>query len=280
MSAPLLRLDRFAAPQGCFHIARTRIGPGIPRHVHRHDFPELFWIEHGAGRHRICGDEYDLSAGDICFVRAEDEHGLGGAPGGMSMLNIAFAPGIAADLARRYGADGDLWAGGPAARRRHLPPAALGRLATHIEPLTAAYGGARERLAVDRFLLELIDVLALGGGTLGPPWLRSALASLAADPRLLAEGPLALRALSGRSREHIARSIRRHLGRSPGELLLSLRLDRAAQCLRLHDDPILDLALDCGFGNLSYFYRRFRARFGCTPRAYRNLHRGLVPAAG
>jgi len=278
MNAPTLRLRRFAAPHGCFHIARHRIGPGVPHHVHRHDFPELFWIEHGSGRHRIAGDGYDLSAGDLCFVRPEDEHGLGGAAGGLTMLNIALAPAIAAELVQRYGADGDLWAGGPTARRRRLPPAALGRLGAQVEPLTRAYGGGRERLAVDRFLLELIDVLALAGEAPGPPWLRSALATLAADPRLLADGMLALRALSGRSREHIARSVRRHLGQSPGELLLGLRLERSAQALRMGDDAILAIALDAGFGNLSYFYRRFRARFGCTPKAYRRLHQGPVTA--
>lgn len=277
MNAPLLRLRRFAAPQGCFHIGRHRIAPGNTRHVHRHDFPELFWVEHGAGRHRIAGIEHTISAGDLWFVRPEDEHGLGGAPGGLTIINLAFAPPIADELARRYGPDADLWAGGPDARRRRLGPAALRRLGALVAGLTHAYGGARERLALDRFLLELIDVLATAVDEApGPAWLRGALATIAAEPRLLAEGPLALQALSGRSREHVARTMRRHLGQAPRELLLGLRLERSAQALRMGDEAILAVALDAGFANLSYFYRRFRARFGCTPKAYRKLHQGPV----
>lgn len=278
MNAPILRLRRFAAPQGCFHIARHRLGPRIDRHVHRHDFPELFWVEHGTGRHRIAGAEHAVSAGDLWFVRAEDEHALGGTPG-LTIINLALAPGIADDLARRYGTDADLWAGGPDARRRRLGPAALRRIGALVTDLTRAYGSARERLALDRFLLELIDVLAAAVDEApGPAWLRGALATIAADPRLLAEGPLALQALSGRSREHVARTMRRHLGQAPRELLLGLRLEHSAQALRMGDEGILAVALDAGFANLSYFYRRFRARFGCTPKAYRRLHQGPLTA--
>lgn len=270
---PILRLRRYAAPNGCYHIARNRIPPGNLRHFHQHDFPELFWVEHGSGRHRIDGVDHPLSVGDLWFIRAEDRHGLDGASGGLTIINLALAPAVAEELSRRYGRDGDLWAGGPLRRRRRLAPAALRRLGDLLAPLTAAWGGGRERLALDRFLLELIEVQAQSEDEpRSPEWLRRAVATLAADPRLLADGVLALRTLSGRSREHIARSLRRHLGVSPRELLLGLRLDRAAHDLRMGDAPILALALDAGFANLSYFYRRFRARFGCTPTAYRRRH--------
>lgn len=276
-ATPILHLRRYAAPQGCFHIARHRIPPGQARHVHRHDFPELFWVEHGTGRHRIAAADHSLSPGDLWFIRAEDEHDLGGALGGLTIINLALAPAIADDLVGRYGAVADLWTGGPEERRRRLGPAALRRIGALIDGLTQAYGGSRERLALDRFLIELIEVLATADdGSTGPEWLRSAVATLAADPRLLGEGPMALQALSGRSREHVARTVRRHLGRSPRELLLGLRLERSAQALRMGDDAILAVALDAGFANLSYFYRRFRARFGCTPKAYRRLHQGPV----
>jgi AraC family cel operon transcriptional repressor len=39
------------------------------------------------------------------------------------------------------------------------------------------------------------------------------------------------------------------------------------------DQEILDIALDCGIGNLSHFYSLFRAETGMTPRAYRLSHR-------
>ena len=32
---------------------------------------------------------------------------------------------------------------------------------------------------------------------------------------------------------------------------------------------ITDIAYACGFNDISYFNRRFRARFGCSPTQYR-----------
>ena len=50
------------------------------------------------------------------------------------------------------------------------------------------------------------------------------------------------------------------------------RLDRAAALLALPNDgnrTILQIALEAGFGDLSHFNRRFKRRFGETPRAFR-----------
>jgi AraC-like DNA-binding protein len=41
---------------------------------------------------------------------------------------------------------------------------------------------------------------------------------------------------------------------------------------------ISGVALDCGFENLSSFYRLFRRQYGLTPRAYRtNAYRSIAP---
>lgn len=55
-----------------------------------------------------------------------------------------------------------------------------------------------------------------------------------------------------------------------------LRLDRAASLLALPDDgnrTILQIALEAGFGDLSHFNRRFKRRFGETPRDFRQRAR-------
>ncbi|HEY6400513.1 MAG TPA: AraC family transcriptional regulator [Blastocatellia bacterium] len=59
-------------------------------------------------------------------------------------------------------------------------------------------------------------------------------------------------------------------GATPHQYLLRVRLRRAA--IRLREEPtrILDIALGCGFGDISNFNRTFRAEFGVSPRAYRS----------
>lgn len=53
--------------------------------------------------------------------------------------------------------------------------------------------------------------------------------------------------------------------------VLSRRLDRAMQRLTDSEDtrPVSAIAFDVGFGDLSYFNRTFRRRYGCTPSQLR-----------
>jgi AraC family transcriptional regulator len=84
--------------------------------------------------------------------------------------------------------------------------------------------------------------------------------------------PLSLGELAselGVTRHHFLRIFRRVMGVTPYHYLLSRRLDAAMQRLRSSAEPVLTIALECGFGDLSEFTRRFRKRFGAPPAAYR-----------
>ena len=47
------------------------------------------------------------------------------------------------------------------------------------------------------------------------------------------------------------------------------RLNAAAEALRTTEDTVLSISEQCGFDNLSYFYRAFKTRYLMTPREYR-----------
>jgi AraC-like DNA-binding protein len=80
---------------------------------------------------------------------------------------------------------------------------------------------------------------------------------------------------AGLSPYHFLRTFERLTGATPHQYILRVRLRDAA--LRLADAPgkIVDVALDCGFGDVSNFNRAFRAEFGVTPGSWR----GLSPVA-
>ena len=78
-----------------------------------------------------------------------------------------------------------------------------------------------------------------------------------------------LAAIAGMSKYHFLRVFRRLTGVTPHQYLISARMRRAALDLASSRRPVLDVALDAGFGDLSSFNNRFRATFGLTPTQYR-----------
>jgi AraC-like DNA-binding protein len=56
---------------------------------------------------------------------------------------------------------------------------------------------------------------------------------------------------------------------TPAALLEQARLEAAARLLRETNDSVLSIAMDCGFGSLSSFYRIFRRAYGVAPGQWR-----------
>ncbi len=73
---------------------------------------------------------------------------------------------------------------------------------------------------------------------------------------------------TGLSRYHFLRTFERVTGVTPHQYLLRARMRDAAMRL-MHAGKVVDVALDCGFGDVSNFNRTFRAEFGTSPRHYR-----------
>ena len=83
--------------------------------------------------------------------------------------------------------------------------------------------------------------------------------------RVARQEHLSLSALS--SAVHLA------TGRTFKELLLEKRLSKGAELLRDTGLPVEDIIAAVGYENTSYFYRKFRERYGVSPRDYRRSHR-------
>lgn len=77
--------------------------------------------------------------------------------------------------------------------------------------------------------------------------------------------------LVGLSPFHFLRTFRRVMGITPHQFLLRRRLREAAWRLSTSAEPVLNIALDSGFGDLSNFNHSFRATFGTSPTRYRVL---------
>jgi AraC family transcriptional regulator len=75
----------------------------------------------------------------------------------------------------------------------------------------------------------------------------------------------------GLSPYHFLRTFERLTGITPHQYVRRARLREAARQLLIRSDKVLDVALECGFGDVSNFNRAFRTEFGMSPRAFRRI---------
>lgn len=78
-----------------------------------------------------------------------------------------------------------------------------------------------------------------------------------------------LAAVAGLGRFRFARLFKTVTGETPCQYVVNTRLCAAANKLHRTNAPVTTIAFDVGFNDLSYFNARFKATFGCTPRAWR-----------
>lgn len=84
--------------------------------------------------------------------------------------------------------------------------------------------------------------------------------------------PLKLKQLAdliNMSEGHFCRFFKQMVQKSPVEYLNHYRTQKACKQLENTDHKIVDIAMDVGFDNLSYFITVFKQHKGCTPSQYR-----------
>lgn len=258
---------------GSGHASRFRGPHAFP--LHRHDFPEVFWVSEGTGIHRVNGQDDPLGPGSLVWIRPADAHGFGSDDRGMLLHNVALEPAWFAGFRRRHFAgDRTFWSGTakmPEHRRLAVPQ--VERLAAEFAELGTSAGDGR---ATERFLLNLLHVCApepLIGSSRDreratPAWLEPALRAWSESSQWTG-GTRSLARLAGRSEEHVARVVRAVTGRSPTDILNTHRMRHAAHLIAATDRKVIDVALDCGYGSLGHFYVMFHRHHGCTPATYR-----------
>ena len=248
--------------------------------LHWHQSMELVFVKQGTGLVQVGSVSYPAHGGDIFVFAPGTLHGLRQAQGQrMEYENIIF------ELELLGGAE-DLCA------EKYLLPIQSGRLPLPVR-LTSndlcylqAAACLREledanraklpgyELLVKGALLRFLALLLAQGKTLPPVEtadtrrLKTVLQWLSAhyaEPLRVADAA----GVCSCSASHFMRWFRQMTGQSFVAFLNEYRLNAAAEALQATDETVLTIASQCGFENLSYFNRAFKAHFGMTPREYR-----------
>lgn len=253
---------------------------GVP--LHWQNSMELIYVKRGAGLAQVALNVLEARAGDIFVLPPGTLHGLRQSPGKrMEYENFIFSLSL-------LGGTDDLCA------QHYLMPLQAGRLTlpARISLEDAGYPALAECLAeaeefsrtrrsgfelgVKGAMLRFVALL-LAGQSLppAPPDSVSAarLKTLLQRVEDNCAAPLSVAdaaAVCGCSASHFMRWFKKMTGTTFGAYLNERRLAAAAELLRTTDGTVLSIAEQAGFENLSNFNRRFKARYGMTPRQYRS----------
>lgn len=72
---------------------------------------------------------------------------------------------------------------------------------------------------------------------------------------------------------HFSRAFRKFYGCTLGEYVRRLRVESAARRLISSDEPLVSIAVACGFSDQSHFAKAFKNSTGMTPAQYRSVFR-------
>jgi AraC family transcriptional regulator len=212
------------------------------------------------------------NAGD--FFECGHEHGTGD-----RCLSFQFAP----DYFESIAADARMARAERVFRLLRLPP---------VRALSPIVSRARAQLANDQgkskeFLPEISWLelgiqlaahalrLANGGVTKLPDVLPSTVARITRAARMIEDrlpSELTLAELAREARlsdYHFLRTFEQVTGVTPHQYVRRARLREAAIRLSASRARVLDVALDCGFGDVSNFNRAFLTEFGASPTSFR-----------
>ncbi len=252
-------------------------GPGFRMASSRHDFLEIFYVLHGAGRFLIEGTNDPCAAGDVVVVPVGREHRIEDVPDTpLSLYGLCVAPRV--------------WRQEPTlidhlpAGRQPLSGLAATQLRSDLRRLlfeqsferpgsiSALLGLTLQLLA---FLARTSATLARGpSGHLDPttPGLRQAVERYVSELRQRFFEPADLDSVAnglGMSRRRFTQLFRQVTGSSWADHLTALRIDYACRLLRETDRSIIAIAFESGFEDLSSFYRAFKRQTGDSPSRWR-----------
>jgi len=254
---------------------------------HWHDEMELMLITEGTIRIQLDMAEYELHPGQAVFVGSGVLHGAFPIDRfRCSLYAVVFHPEFLAS--RNRDALQQQYLEPIANRQLVLPSVIRGdtpqeqMLIERLRSLIRANldkQGAYELVTKSDLLMIFAILMSEGQASLAPS--RSEAQHVERLKQVLSyihrhyQEPIRLKDLAdllGMSEEHFCRFFKKTMRRSPVSYINEYRMQQAKILLADTDSKILDIALQVGFDNLSYFITVFKNHYGLTPSQYRKHH--------
>ncbi|WP_114854142.1 AraC family transcriptional regulator [Brachybacterium sp. YJGR34] len=254
---------------------------------HTHSFHEVCLAYAGAGTFTLEGTTHRVEAGTLFLARPGDVHQIVADDAGSDGLGIAFwgftLRETPAARTLRHG-----WWNGLTRADHPVVSDALGALPTLVTALAAEASSPRSGRGAQLEALGTALVIETARAFATPEDLRIAVdpasrttSIVALMQRYLADNlqrPLEVRDVAEAahlSTRHAARLFAQETGTSVMSALRRLRLERGAHLLLETEEPVTQVARQCGYPEVRPFITAFGRRYGQTPGSFR-AHGGTL----
>ena len=241
---------------------------------HCHDYYEFFMVKQGDAHH-IVNDQYQILAeGNLLFIRDFDYHDYKRADNKyFEFLNLAVSSEMMNSVFEYLGDDfpKEKFLNSPMPPMVTLPVTEREKFFYRLNELNQTGDAKTVRLKLKTLLVDIFTnyFLTYSAKTSNVPlWLEMTYEKMK-NPKNFIAGVDRMYEISGRSREHLCRSLKEHYNTTPSVLVNDLRLEYCANLLINSNLSVTDICYSGGYDNLSWFYKVFCNKYGVTPSKYR-----------
>ena len=247
---------------------------------HYHNYYEIFMMLKGNACHIINGEEQLLHPGQLLFIRDFDIHDYKSADGNyFEFVNIAFTKDNFVEMATYLGKVF------PAQKllEAKLPPRIflserekekLFYSFTELGNYSAENANIKFRaLLINVFMKYFFDYQDKKSEI--PLWLEITVEKMK-KPENFVQGSQRMYELSERSREHLSRYMKKYYNFTVHDFINTLKLEYSVNLLMNSNLSVTNICYECGFDNLSWFYKLFESKYKTTPSDYRKTHEKTI----
>lgn len=252
---------------------------------HSHGFCELVIVTQGSAMHRLEGDDFPVTAGDVFLLQGHQRHYFHSREN-LQLINIMYDPNkmdLPENDLRKLPGYCALFMLEPTYRRQHrfssrlhlerIPLAEAELLAEEMEQESLKTAPGHEALLRAK-LVELMVFLARAYTTTktveGHALLRMGNVIGALENDFSKNWKIEeLMSIAHMSRSNLMRIFRKATGQTPVEYLIRLRIQQSMKLLHNSQLNITEIAMEIGFNDSNYFSRQFRRIVGLSPSRYR-----------
>lgn len=246
--------------------------------LHTHEFFEMFLVTDGKALHLVNDAVQNIEKGDLVLIRPEDCHCYDFYMSfDFRFTNVAFTVEALSAVAELFLPDAPI----DPLLASPLPP--IARLSeeetqtteeefSKISSLRDTVSPQYARCYFRGFLAFLFCRYFMGAKTekaAAPSWLASAVTQMQSIENFRVGFPRFVE-LCRCSEEHLCREFKKYYQTTPVAFINTQRLSYSLYLLSNTQLEIIEIAEQCGFGNLSHFYHLFQKRFGISPGKYRS----------